>query len=73
MASNLGDGRTALTDTPIYDQLRLELSSRRAVPDRATGSRARAEKPPAPPLTSDDSDNRRPVSVWTLVNANRKR
>ncbi|SMD23798.1 hypothetical protein [Kibdelosporangium aridum] len=70
-----------MTDTPIYDQLRQELSSRRAVADSPPKPRARVERAqpqatpaakPAPAATTSD-DTRRPVSVWTLVNANRQK
>jgi hypothetical protein len=66
----------AVTDTPIYDQLRLELSSRRepqeAAPPR---QRSRAAEKPArqAPTESSSADAGQPVSVWTLVNANRRR
>lgn len=66
-----------MTDTPIYDQLRLELSSRRAVADTPPKPRARTERaqPAAKPAqaTPASDDTRQPVSVWTLVNANRKK
>jgi hypothetical protein len=62
-----------VTDTPIYDQLRQELSSRRAVPDSSPPEpRARAEKPPAP-APQGEAEAGQPVSVWTLVNANRRK
>lgn len=71
-----------MTDTPIYDQLRLELSSRRSEPDSPPKPRARSERAPAvkpakpvaaakPPVS--ETETRKPVSVWTLVNANRKK
>jgi hypothetical protein len=70
-----------VTDTPIYDQLRLELSSRRSVPDSPPQPRAQAERMPAAkpakpvaaakPVVSE-TETRKPVSVWTLVNANRR-
>lgn len=63
-----------MTDTPIYDQLRLELA-RGAVPDSPPKPRARSERAPtarAVKPVSSDSESRRPVSVWTLVNANKK-
>jgi hypothetical protein len=67
-----------VTDTPIYDQLRLELSSRRSVPDSPPKPRARPERAPAAkpvaaakPVVAE-TETRKPVSVWTLVNANRK-
>ena len=69
-----GDGRTAaVTDTPIYDQLRLELSSRRAAtdgPPKPSPPKPRAAAKRAVPAAAEPE--RRPVSVWTLVNANRK-
>ena len=58
-----------MTDTPIYDQLRLELSSRRAVADSPPKPRASA-KPAAKSVAAEPE--RHPVSVWTLVNANKK-
>ncbi|MBP2330829.1 hypothetical protein JOF56_011214 [Kibdelosporangium banguiense] len=70
-----------MTDTPIYDQLRLELSSRRSVPDSPPKPRAQTERAPAKPVAPAkpavkpvvaDTETRKPVSVWTLVNANRK-
>lgn len=70
-----------MTDTPIYDQLRLELSSRRAVDDSPPAKqsppkpRSRAERVQQAPTVrsaSDAEETRKPVSVWTLVNANRK-
>ncbi|WP_132124366.1 hypothetical protein [Actinocrispum wychmicini] len=62
-----------MTDTPIYDQLRLELSSQREPQDAAPRPRARAaEKPRAAERAPETSDTRQPVSVWTLVNANRR-
>ena len=74
-----------MTDTPIYDQLRLELSSRRSVPDAPPKPRARTERVPAakpvkpvaaakPAVAAKpaETETRKPVSVWTLVNANRK-
>ncbi|MBE1470982.1 hypothetical protein [Kibdelosporangium phytohabitans] len=70
-----------MTDTPIYDQLRLELSSRRAVADPPPPKqsppkpRTRSERvQSAPPVRSAPAteETRNPVSVWTLVNANRK-
>jgi hypothetical protein len=70
-----------VTDTPIYDQLRLELSSQRSMPDGPPQPRTRAERAPAArpakpvaaakPVVSE-TETRKPVSVWTLVNANRK-
>jgi hypothetical protein len=69
-----------VTDTPIYDQLRLELSSRREPQDTAAPPRPRArateksvEKSTRQAPTDSSADTRQPVSVWTLVNANRRR
>ncbi|WP_143230885.1 hypothetical protein [Actinosynnema sp. ALI-1.44] len=73
-----------MTDTPIYDQLRLELSSRRAVADppppppakqTPPRPRTRAERVQAAPTVRSAppaEETRKPVSVWTLVNANRR-
>lgn len=59
------EGKT-LTDTPIYDQITREFQAGIALAD-----------PPAPPravaattqhaATRSNGDDRRPVSVWTLV------
>ena len=49
---------TAVTDTPIYDQIRDELSMRRESEQQSTGKRAERG------ATST-------VSVWALVDANR--
>jgi hypothetical protein len=67
----------AVTDTPIYDQLRLELSSRRE-PQEAAPPRQRSRAAETPtrqqaPAESASADTGQPVSVWTLVNANRRR
>ncbi|MET0233088.1 MAG: hypothetical protein ABW224_00470 [Kibdelosporangium sp.] len=68
-----------MTDTPIYDQLRLELSSRRAGGDSPPKPRARSEHvpaaKPAKPVAAAKpvaDEPRKPISVWTLVNANRR-
>lgn len=67
-----------MTDTPIYDQLRLELSSGRAYQERSSQDssppkpRSRPDKAPAAAKPEADA-TRQPVSVWTLVNANRRR
>ncbi|GAB3877625.1 hypothetical protein GCM10029964_027020 [Kibdelosporangium lantanae] len=66
----------AVTDTPIYDQLRLELSSRREPQETAAPPRPRArtaEKPARQAPAESSSTDGQPVSVWTLVNANRRR
>ncbi|MCE7009744.1 hypothetical protein LWC34_44085 [Kibdelosporangium philippinense] len=66
-----------MTDTPIYDQLRQELSSRRAVadspPPKPRSRVERSQEPPAAPASSSTDETRQPVSVWTLVNANRRK
>ena len=49
---------TAVTDTPIYDQIRDELSVRRETEQQSTGKRAERG------ATST-------VSVWALVDAHR--
>jgi hypothetical protein len=66
------EGR-AVTDTPIYDQLRLELA-RGSVQDSPPQPRARTERAPAakPVQPVADLQARKPVSVWALVNANKK-
>nr|WP_042180833.1 hypothetical protein [Kibdelosporangium sp. MJ126-NF4] len=74
-----------MTDTPIYDQLRQELSSRRAVADTPPKQAQPKQTPPKPRTRSERvqaapavrqapaaDETRRPVSVWTLVNANRR-
>lgn len=75
----------AVSDTPIYDQLRLELSSensRELAPspdhEEPDGRRYRYGRerstdsvvPPVPPARSE-SAGRRSVSVWSLVNRNK--
>lgn len=68
----------AVTDTPIYDQLRLELSSRREPQEETAPPRQRTRAAAKPtrqqaPTESPSADAGQPVSVWTLVNANRRR
>jgi hypothetical protein len=69
----------AVSDTPIYDQLRLELSSGRGRQERLTStqdvdvprvSRRRGESSDEPvvPAARFESRARRSVSVWSLVN-----
>jgi hypothetical protein len=65
-----------VTDTPIYDQLRLELARGATPPDSPPKPRARTERAPAAKpvkAATADPETRTPVSVWTLVNANRKK
>jgi len=70
----------AVSDTPIYDQLRRELTSERGRQERAVRARQQAEPstsrrerdessaPSLTPATRIDSGTRRTVSVWSLVN-----
>jgi hypothetical protein len=72
-----------VTDTPIYDQLRQELQDaaaaapprQRARSTSASADRApkQADRTPKPQETPAAPDARQPVSVWTLVNANRRK
>ena len=72
----------AVSDTPIYDQLRLELSSensRELAPSQGheeTDDRGRRygrdqSKDSVVPSARDESTGRRSVSVWSLVNRNK--
>jgi hypothetical protein len=66
-----------VTDTPIYDQIHAELNSRhQAAHEPAPRQRSRAAEKPAAPaprrVAETTTDSGQPVSVWTLVNANRR-
>ncbi|MEV4316969.1 hypothetical protein [Actinocrispum sp. NPDC049592] len=68
-----------MTDTPIYDQLRAELNARREpAAQEPPRQRARATEKPATGAASPrrvaetTSEAGQPVSVWTLVNNNRR-
>ena len=55
-----------MTDTPIYDQMEWEFRSGGGGTEPAPRSGTRASR-------RQDGASRRPVSVWTLVEAHRKR
>ncbi len=67
-----------MTDTPIYDQLRAELNARREpAAQEPPRQRARATEKPAAGasprrVAETTSEAGQPVSVWTLVNNNRR-